>query len=52
MLVQEAAIQEHKERLFAAGQKARQLVRHQDVVLTERVDQVSAPAQLNRTSAP
>ena len=33
-------MREHRERLASAKQKARQLVRHQDVVLTERVDQV------------
>ncbi|CAK0758941.1 hypothetical protein CVIRNUC_002659 [Coccomyxa viridis] len=37
---QDAAMREHRERLASAKQKARQLVRHQDVVLTERVDQV------------
>ena len=31
---------EHKERLCSAGKKASQLVRHQNVVLTERVEQV------------
>ena len=40
MRVQDAAMREHRERLASAKQKARQLVRHQDVVLTERVDQV------------
>ena len=40
VLVQDAAMREHRERLASAKQKARQLVRHQDVVLTERVDQV------------
>ena len=34
-------MREHRERLASAKQKARQLVRHQDVVLTERVDQVA-----------
>ena len=33
-------MREHRERLASAKQKARQLVRHQDVVLTERVNQV------------
>ncbi|CAL5227117.1 g10026 [Coccomyxa viridis] len=37
---QDAAMREHKERLSSAGQKASQLVRHQNVVLTERVEQV------------
>ena len=40
VLLQDAAMREHRERLASAKQKARQLVRHQDVVLTERVDQV------------
>ena len=41
-LVQDAAMQEHKDRLRSAGQKASRLVRHQNVVLTERVEQVGA----------
>ena len=40
VMVQDAAMREHRERLASAKQKARQLVRHQDVVLTERVNQV------------
>lgn len=34
-------MREHKERLSSAEQKATQLVRHQKVVLQERVEQVS-----------
>ncbi len=34
-------MQEHKERLSSAEQKAMQLVRHQRVVLQERIEQVS-----------
>ncbi len=37
---QDAAIREHTERLSAAAQAARQLVRKQDTVLKERVEQV------------
>jgi hypothetical protein len=39
--VQDEAMREHKERLSSAEQKATQLVRHQKVVLQERVEQVS-----------
>ena len=65
VLVQDAAMREHRERLASAKQKARQLVQHQDVVLTERVDQVErlfqyqyrptegrAPACWRHTSTP
>lgn len=38
--LQDAAIREHTERLSAAAQAARQLVRKQDTVLKERVEQV------------
>lgn len=40
--MQDAAIREHTERLSAAAQAARQLVRKQDTVLKERVEQVSS----------
>ena len=48
-LVQDAAMQEHKDRLRSAGQKAGQLVRHQNVVLTERVEQVGACLYISLT---
>lgn len=38
--MQDAAIREHTERLCAAAQAARQLVRKQDTVLKERLQQV------------
>ena len=41
-------MREHKERLSSAGQKASQLVRHQNVVLTERVEQVRHVSQAHR----
>ena len=41
-------MREHKERLASAGQKAGQLVRHQNVVLTERVEQVSDALQAHQ----
>jgi hypothetical protein len=43
--IQDAAIAEHTERLAAAAQAARQLVRKQDTVLKERVEQACVTFQ-------